>query len=131
MGKVLGLADKFDTLVGSFSLGLIPTGSQDPFALRRQTIGILNILMTAHWKLDCSEVFRFILNLLGVPAEKQKKIVEQLNAYFRLRLKNIFQERGMDYHIIDCVLCADTLDASEAEQRAQALTNADIMHNIY
>lgn len=127
MGKVLGLADKFDTIVGSFSLGLIPTGSQDPFALRRQTIGILNILMTAHWRLDCKEVFSFILNLLGVPAQKQKKIVEQLDAYFRLRLKNIFQDRGMDYHIIDCVLCADTLDASEAEQRAQALMNADIM----
>ena len=63
MGKVLGIADKFDTITGMFSRGFIPTGSQDPFALRRQTIGILNILMDAGWNLNCHEVFAFVLSL--------------------------------------------------------------------
>ena len=127
MGKVLGIADKFDTITGSFSLGLIPTGSQDPFALRRQTIGILNILMDAGWNLNCDEVFAFILSLLHVEGDKQAEVIGQLNEYFTLRLKNIFQDKGMDYHIIDCVLASDTLNAAEAARRADALIKADLM----
>lgn len=73
MGKVLGIADKFDTITGMFSRGFIPTGSQDPFALRRQTIGTLNILMDAGWNLNCHEVFAFVLNLLGVEGKTQPK----------------------------------------------------------
>lgn len=127
MGKVLGIADKFDTITGMFSQGYIPTGSQDPFALRRQTIGILNILMDAGWNLNCHEVFAFVLNLLGVEGEKAAKVMDQLDDYFTLRLKNIFQDKGMDYHIIDCVLASDTLNAYEEARRAQALIDADIM----
>ena len=91
MGKVLGIADKFDTITGMFSRGFIPTGSQDPFALRRQTIGTLNILMDAGWNLNCHEVFAFVLNLLGVEGEDAAKVMGQLDDYFTLRLKNIFQ----------------------------------------
>lgn len=127
MGKVLGVADKFDTITGMFSQGFIPTGSQDPFALRRQTIGILNILMDAGWNVNCHEIFAFVLQLLGVADEKKQTVMAQLDDYFTLRLKNIFQDKGVDYHIIDCVLSADTLNAAEAAQRAQALIDADIM----
>lgn len=127
MGKVLGIADKFDTITGMFSRGFIPTGSQDPFALRRQTIGILNILMDAGWNLNCHEVFAFVLSLLGVEGEEAAKVMGQLDDYFTLRLKNIFQDKGMDYHIIDCVLASDTLNAYEEARRAQALIDADIM----
>jgi glycyl-tRNA synthetase beta chain len=127
MGSVLGLADKFDTITGMFSRGFIPTGSQDPFALRRQTIGVLNILMNAGWNLNCHEVFAFVLQLLHVDNQKMPEVMEQLNEYFMLRLKNIFQDQGMDYHIIDCVLQSDTLNASEAAKRAQALMDAHIM----
>lgn len=127
MGKALGIADKFDTITGMFSRGFIPTGSQDPFALRRQTIGILNILMDAGWNLNCHEVFAFVLSLLGVEGEDAAKVMGQLDDYFTLRLKNIFQDKGMDYHIIDCVLASDTLNAYEEARRAQALIDADIM----
>lgn len=127
MGKVLGIADKFDTITGMFSRGFIPTGSQDPFALRRQTIGVLNILMDAGWNLNCHEVFAFVLSLLGVEGEDAAKVMGQLDDYFTLRLKNIFQDKGMDYHIIDCVLASDTLNAYEEARRAQALIDADIM----
>lgn len=128
MGKVLGLADKFDTITGMFSQGFIPTGSQDPFALRRQTIGVLNILMDTGWNLNCHEVFAYILHLLDVPADKFDTVMGQLHDYFTLRLKNIFQDKGVDYHIIDCVLAADTLNAAEADKRAQALIASDFMN---
>lgn len=127
MGKILGIADKFDTITGSFSLGLIPTGSQDPFALRRQTIGILNILMESGWHIDCCDVFKFILDLLGVAQDKQGAVIDQLKEYFWLRLKNIFQDKNIDYHIIDCVLQGDVLDAAGAQQRADSLIAAHVM----
>lgn len=127
IGKLLGLADKFDTITGMFSRGFIPTGSQDPFALRRQTIGVLNILMEAGWNINCSEVFAYILGLLHVEGEARDTVICQLHEYFTLRLKNIFQDKGVDYHIIDCVLSADTLNAAEAAKRAQALADADMM----
>lgn len=127
MGKVLGLADKFDTITGMFSQGFIPTGSQDPFALRRQTIGVLNILMDTGWNLNCHEAFAFILQLLHVDQDKVAEVMEQLDEYFTLRLKNIFQDKGMDYHIIDCVLHSDTLNAAEAAKRAQALIDSHMM----
>ncbi|WP_302594216.1 glycine--tRNA ligase subunit beta [uncultured Megasphaera sp.] len=126
LGKILGLADKLDTITGSFSLGLIPTGSQDPFALRRQTIGCLHILMEAGWNLNLQEVFAYILSLLDTEADKRATVIDQLTDYFTLRLKNIFQDEDMDYHIIDCVLASDTLNAAEAAKRADALIAADI-----
>ena len=122
MGKVLGLADKFDTITGMFSRGFIPTGSQDPFALRRQTIGVLNILMDAGWNLNCHEVFAFVLDLLQVDKDKQMEVMGQLNDYFVLRLKNIFQDKGMDYHIIDCVLSDDTLNAAKQSAAPRPLS---------
>lgn len=127
MGKILGVADKFDTITGSFSLGLVPTGSQDPFALRRQTIGILNILMEADWNLNCTEVFAYILELLHVASNDREAVMGQLNEYFALRLKNILQDQGFDYRIIDCVLQSDTLNAAAAAKRAAALAAAGVM----
>ena len=83
--------------------------------------------MDAGWNLNCHEVFAYILHLLDVPADKFDTVMGQLHGYFTLRLKNIFQDKGIDYHIIDCVLGADTLNASEAAKKAQALIDADVM----
>ena len=83
--------------------------------------------MDAGWNLNCHEVFAFVLSLLGVEGEDAAKVMGQLDDYFTLRLKNIFQDKGMDYHIIDCVLASDTLNAYEEARRAQALIDADIM----
>ncbi|EHM41138.1 glycine--tRNA ligase subunit beta [Anaeroglobus geminatus] len=127
MGMLLSVADKFDTITGMFSLDMVPTGSQDPFALRRQTIGILHILMNADWNINCDEVFAFILELLGTPAEKREEVMTNLHDYFTLRLKNIFQDKGFDYRIIDCVLHGAFLNAAEALKRAAALRDADFL----
>ena len=128
MGRVLCIADKFDTITGMFSCGFIPTGSQDPFALRRQTIGVLNILMDAGWNLNCSEVFSFILDLLGTDEAKKETVMAQLHEFFTLRLKNIFLDEAIDYHIVDCVLTGNSLNAAEAVTRAHALIDSDLMH---
>ena len=125
LGLLLSLADKFDTITGSFSLGLIPTGSQDPFALRRQTIGVLNILIDAGWNINCDEVFAYILEVLGTDRNKREDVIASLHDYFALRLKNILQDAGFDYHIIDCVLQGDSMNAAEIVKRATALRDSE------
>ena len=76
-GKVLSIIDKVDNIVATFSRGLIPTGSQDPYALRRQTIGILNILLGSEWNISLRPIFKASMELLNVPAEKQDECGRQ------------------------------------------------------
>lgn len=127
VGTVLSLADKVDTIVGMFSLGHVSTGSQDPFALRRQTIGVLHMLLTSGWNINCHEIFAVVLELLGVEADKAAAVQATLHDYFQLRFKNMLQEKGYDYRILECVSDADTLNVVDIEKRAAALTKVDIM----
>ena len=64
---------KVDNIVATFSRGLIPTGSQDPYALRRQTIGILNILLGSEWNISLRPIFKASMELLNVAADKQEE----------------------------------------------------------
>ena len=121
-GRILSIVDKVDTIVATFSRGLIPTGSQDPYALRRQTIGIINILMDSKWSLSMRPIWVKAMELLGVASEKQEELLGQLENFFILRLKNILLEQGMPYKVVDIVLSQDTVTVALAEGLGQALT---------
>ena len=121
-GRILSIVDKVDTIVATFSRGLIPTGSQDPYALRRQTIGIINILMDSKWSLSMRPIWVKAMELLGVASEKQEELLDQLENFFILRLKNILLEQGMPYQVVDIVLSQDTVTVALAEGLGQALT---------
>ena len=108
-GKVLSIIDKVDNIVATFSRGLIPTGSQDPYALRRQTIGILNILLGSEWNISLRPIFKASMELLNVPAEKQDELLGQVEEFFMLRLKNIFLDREVPHHVIDLLLSNNEL----------------------
>ena len=107
-GKVLSIIDKVDNIVATFSRGLIPTGSQDPYALRRQTIGILNILLGSEWNISLRPIFKASMELLNVPAEKQDELLGQVEEFFTLRLKNIFLDREVPHHVTTC--CCPTMN---------------------
>ncbi len=121
-GRILSIVDKVDTIVATFSRGLIPTGSQDPYALRRQTIGIINILMDSKWSLSMRPIWVKAMELLCVASEKQEELLGQLENFFILRLKNILLEQGMPYQVVDIVLSQDTVTVALAEGLGQALT---------
>ena len=121
-GRILSIVDKVDTIVATFSRGLIPTGSQDPYALRRQTIGIINILMDSKWSLSMRPIWMKAMELLGVASEKQEELLGQLENFFILRLKNILLEQGMPYQVVDIVLSQETVTVALAEGLGQALT---------
>ena len=129
-GKVLSIIDKVDNIVATFSRGLIPTGSQDPYALRRQTIGILNILLGSEWNISLRPIFKASMELLNVPDEKQDELLGQVEEFFTLRLKNIFLDREVPHHVIDLLLSNNELSVADAEGLVNALLANRIDENI-
>ena len=129
-GKVLSIIDKVDNIVATFSRGLIPTGSQDPYALRRQTIGILNILLGSEWNISLRPIFKASMELLNVPAEKQDELLGQVEEFFTLRLKNIFLDREVPHHVIDLLLSNNELSVADAEGLVNALLENRIDENV-
>lgn len=129
-GKVLSIIDKVDNIVATFSRGLIPTGSQDPYALRRQTIGILNILLGSEWNISLRPIFKASMELLNVAADKQEELLNQVEEFFTLRLKNIFLDRDVPHHVIDLLLSNNELSVADAEGLVNALLANRIDENV-
>ena len=129
-GKVLSIIDKVDNIVATFSRGLIPTGSQDPYALRRQTIGILNILLGSEWNISLRPIFKASMELLNVAADKKEELLNQVEEFFTLRLKNIFLDREVPHHVIDLLLSNNELSVADAEGLVNALLANRIDENV-
>ena len=129
-GKVLSLIDKVDNIVATFSRGLIPTGSQDPYALRRKTIGILNILLGSEWNISLRPIFKASMELLNVAADKQEELLNKVEEFFTLRLKNIFLDREVPHHVIDLLLSNNELSVADAEGLVNALLVNRIDENV-
>ena len=129
-GKVLSIIDKIDNIVATFSRGLIPTGSQDPYALRRQTIGILNILLNSEWNVPLQPIFVESMNLLNVPLNKQEELLQQVEDFFILRLKNIYLDREVPHHILDLLLSNHELTVADVDGYVKALQANRIDENV-
>ena len=129
-GKVLSIIDKIDNIVATFSRGLIPTGSQDPYALRRQTIGILNILLNSEWNIPLQPIFVESMNLLNVPLNKQEELLQQVEDFFILRLKNIYLDREVPHHILDLLLSNRELTVADVDGYVKAVQANRIDENV-
>ena len=121
-GRVLSILDKVDTITATFSRGLVPTGSQDPYALRRQAIGILQMMGESGRALPLAPVFEEAARLLGVKEDTIPALTEQLEAFFTQRLKYMFRDRGYAHDVIEWVLSDSSKSVAEAEGLADALT---------
>jgi len=122
IGRILGIADKVDNIVATFSRGKAPTGSQDPFALRRQALGIINILLESKMKMDMAKVTGAAILLLQVPMEKVKDLAKQILDFIRLRFRNLLLDQKIRYDVIDAVLADERKnDLYDLYLRAQAL----------
>ncbi|WP_078545586.1 glycine--tRNA ligase subunit beta [Litchfieldia alkalitelluris] len=107
VGSIISIADKLDTIVSCFSIGIIPTGSQDPYALRRQSAGIVQILLEKDWDLSLEELLKLAINISAVNTEKNPTLEKDLVQFFKLRVRNELSTRAIRYDIIDAVLSAD------------------------
>ena len=122
IGRLVGIADKLDNICATFSRGLAPTGSQDPYALRRQALGIINILLDANYHLSMYKVIAGSLYLLNIPAEETKKLVPQIAEFLKQRLRNLMIDQGIRYDVVDAVMAEERNDDfADLVARAQAL----------
>lgn len=123
-GRIVSLADKIDTIVGTFSRGLIPTGSQDPFALRRQALGIVNMLKEAQYHIYLSQLVAKAMELLKIAdAGQQAKLQNDVADFMKLRLKNVLADAGIRYDVVDAVFVTVD-DIYGVFLRAQAVNEA-------
>lgn len=103
IGRIVGLGDKLDNICATFSRGLAPTGSQDPYALRRQALGVINILLDANYHISLAKIIAGTLYLLDIKPEETGKLVPQIMEFFKQRLRNLLMDQGIRYDVIDAV----------------------------
>jgi glycyl-tRNA synthetase beta chain len=126
-GAVLSIADKADSIAGMFALGLVPSGSKDPFALRRQANGIVKTISEHKLPLRLSEIMADArIRYRGSEAEKKfsnTNYSESVRSFFRERLEFYLKEaRGYAYDVVSAVLAVDSDDVVDAAARAEAVS---------
>jgi glycyl-tRNA synthetase beta chain len=127
-GALLSIGDKADTLAGMFSLGLVPSGSKDPFALRRQANAIVKVIAEKKLPLRLIDIMRDArAGYQGSEAEKKfvddAKFSESVRTFFRERLEFYLRDvRGYAYDVVKAVLAADAADVVDALARAEAVS---------
>lgn len=102
-GSLVSIADKLDTIVGCISVGLMPTGSQDPYALRRQAAGILQIIKVNKWDIPAEQ----LLAIAEKPFEKEAKSAtwkDDVHSFFHHRAEVILKDSGLEQDVIQAVL---------------------------
>ena len=126
-GAIVSMADKLDTIVGCFSIGIVPTGSQDPYGLRRMAAAIVSILVERDWQLSLDQLWDAALETYaaqGVTKRPVEEVKKDLVDFFVLRLKNVLQENHVRYDVIDAVLSADLTQVPDLLAKAKALMAA-------
>jgi glycyl-tRNA synthetase beta chain len=104
-GALVSIADKLDTVVGCFGVGQIPTGAADPFALRRQSLGIIRIILEKNLSLSLSElVNKAIASLNGKLTEPKEKTYQSVLDFFRVRLQHSLIGQGQPQDVVEAVL---------------------------
>jgi glycyl-tRNA synthetase beta chain len=126
-GAVLSIADKSDSIAGMFALGLIPSGSKDPFALRRQANGIVKTIAEYKLPFRLSELMADArTRYQGSEAEKKfcnTSYTESVRSFFRERLEFYLKDaRGYTYDVVSAVLAVDSDDVVDAAARAEAVS---------
>lgn len=124
-GALLSLADRADTLSGCFAVGLQPTGSEDPYALRRQGQGIVSILLEHELDLSPAELFEAALQeyagALSLSAGRLEELRGALQEFITQRLRFALQEKGLSHDVIEAVLAVPYRSVAELSRRAAAL----------
>lgn len=127
-GAVVSIADKVDTIAGDFCVGFIPSGSQDPYGLRRQAQGITRIILHKKLALPLDILIDEALGLLKKSAHFSRsrlaeisEVKNQILRFFRPRLESILTEAGINYDEIDAALAVGFSDLVDAELRARSI----------
>ena len=143
-GQIVGIADKLDTLVSIFGLGMLPTGSSDPFALRRAANAIVNIIWAAQLPVNLHQLLaEVVAEFTAIRPETSPELQSQLSEFFLQRIRTLLQEeKNIDYDLVNAVLgendpeyteraLRDLLDALERALFLQQIRNDNTLDKIY
>lgn len=126
VGSIVSIADKIDTIAGCFSIGIIPTGSQDPYALRRQAAGIVQIILEHKLSVGLTDIFKMALEtheqFRGLKRSKEE-ILKDLMEFFGLRVRKTLSDT-LRYDVVDAVIAAGYEDVVSVVARGLALAEA-------
>lgn len=125
-GSLVSLADKMDSIIACFSIGIVPTGSQDPYALRRQAVGIVQILLENELPFTLEQLFEAGLMQLESQQSLQRSAAEitiDLQQFFALRVRNLLSKETR-YDVIDAIMAAGYSDVGAVVRKSAALTAA-------
>jgi glycyl-tRNA synthetase beta chain len=122
VGDMISIADKLDTMVGCFGVGLIPTGTADPFGLRRQALGIIRIILEKRYPLSLVQLIEESGRLLKEKMERpfievKKEVIE----FFRIRYQNLLLDRGYPFDVVDAALSTSFDELMDVQHRIDAL----------
>ena len=120
-GIAAALTDKLDTLAGYFAIGMIPTGSQDPFALRRAAQGVVQTIVENSLGVDIVKLAAHALDQYSLDSAVALKALNDLVDFFKARVKVLLEARNLRYDVIDAVLAAGARQPFDAVARAEAL----------
>ncbi len=120
-GAILSIIDKMDTIAGFFAIGIQPTGSADPFALRRQCIGILTILLEKNIEIDVARLASISLDQYSSVEFDKDSVIDNIIEFFNERTKNMFKDMGIRYDVVEAVLASDEKNISDLYVRAEAM----------
>ncbi|MBI6851183.1 glycine--tRNA ligase subunit beta [Pseudomonas cichorii] len=119
-GAAVAIADKLDTLVGIFGIGMLPTGSKDPYALRRAALGILRILIDKKLDLDLIETVKFAVSQFGAKV-KAAGLSDQVLEFIFDRLRARYEDEGVEVAVYLSVRALQPGSALDFDQRVQAV----------
>jgi len=123
-GSIVSIADKMDTIAGFFGINLIPTGTADPYALRRQALGIINIILKKAYPLHLEDLIDKSISIFG---DKLKRTPEEIKSdildFFRGRFENQLISQGHPYDVVDAVLSVDAANIVRSLEKINAMEN--------
>lgn len=123
-GTLVSIVDKMDTIAGCFLVGIEPTGSQDPYALRRQALGVCKILINKNLHISLKDLIAGAIDNYADKldiAKKRKEIAQKIYEFFEMRVRNILDEAKYRYDLIEAVIASGYEYVNEVLLRAQAI----------
>ena len=126
-GIVAGISDRMDTLVGCFGIGLIPSGSKDPFALRRAALAIVNIILDSKLDLSMNNLAATMIEILdgaGVLKRDKAEVLADINEFFKQRIINVLGDKGYRKDVIAAIVDVDSDNLLEIVEKIEILSKA-------
>ena len=120
-GTLVGMADRIDTIAGCFGIGQVPTGTTDPFGLRRLALALIHLISDRSYQLDLNDIFKKALALYGDKVNGGQETVESIVEFIRRRFENDLVAKGGDNNVIQAVSSVDFSDVIDCTQKINAL----------